>query len=258
MPQETDTGDISKSDTHELENQNLMGQTSTQKDLEMLPSILLTNLRSYGIGKTDKTSELDAVLNENFVDVGVFTETWATDNTLENLDIDYYNMFHLIRKNCKKSSGGLSIFVRDHIPATRLDVNVPSNLEVLYVSIRPHKLPCSISNIVLCGVYYPGSTSKYAPPQEDLILHLTEAIQGFYNKYSCPLILLLGDFNDLSIIDICESCTLKQVVKVPTRNDAILDLIMTNEDNTWYEEPMTLPSISSSDHLCVFYVPKNI
>ena len=43
-----------------------MGQTSTQKDLEMLPSILLTNLRSYGIGKTDKTSELDAVLNENF------------------------------------------------------------------------------------------------------------------------------------------------------------------------------------------------
>ena len=66
MPQETDTGAISKSDTHELENQNLMGQTSTQKDLEMLPSILLTNLRSYGIGKTDKTSELDAVLNENF------------------------------------------------------------------------------------------------------------------------------------------------------------------------------------------------
>ena len=68
--------------------------------------------------------------------------------------------------------------------------------------------------------------------------------------------MLLGDFNDLNIIDICQSCALKQVVKVPTRNNAILDLIMTNQDNSWYKDPISLPSIDNSDHLCVLYVPK--
>ena len=94
------------------------------------------------------------------------------------------------------------------------------------------------------------------PPQETLILHLTETIQNFYSKYACPLILLLGDFNDLNIIDISQSCSLKQVVKVPTRKNAILDLIMTNQDNSWYKDPISLPSIDNSDHLCVLYVPK--
>ena len=32
---------------------------------------------------------------------------------------------------------------------------------------------------------------------------------------------------------------------------------MTNLDNQLYEDPITLPSISNSDHLCVLYVPKN-
>ena len=72
-----------------------------------------------------------------------------------------------------------------------------------------------------------------------------------------PLIILLGDFNDLNIIDLCEISLLKQVVEVPTRNDAILDLIMTNLDNDLYKDPVTLPKIGNSDHLCVLYVSKD-
>ena len=32
---------------------------------------------------------------------------------------------------------------------------------------------------------------------------------------------------------------------------------MTNLDNTLYKDPVTLPSIGNSDHLCVVYVPNN-
>ena len=60
----------------------------------------------------------------------------------------------------------------------------------------------------------------------------------------------------MKIIDLCESCSLKQVVNVPTHENSILDLIMTNLDNQWYKDPISLPSISNSDHLYVFYVPK--
>ena len=222
-----------------------------------LPNILLTNLQSFGKpGKTDKTIDLDCVLQHNSVDIAVFTETWATDTMLRSLDFENYIMFHSIRKNCKRPSGGLSIFVKNSIPATKLDIKVPGHLEIMYVSVRPHKLPRSISNIILCAVYFPGTSSKFAPNQEDILIHLTESIQSFYGKYSNPLIMLLGDFNDLKIIDLCDSCLLKQVVQVPTRRNAILDLIMTNIDNQFYKDPVTLPGISTSDHKCVWYVPK--
>ena len=65
----------------------------------------------------------------------------------------------------------------------------------------------------------------------------------------------MGDFNDLKTNAICNACALKQVVKVPTRKEATLDLILTNKTNKFYKEPVTLPSISTSDHLCVLYEP---
>ena len=71
------------------------------------------------------------------------------------------------------------------------------------------------------------------------------------------MIILLGDFNDLKIDDICETCSLHQVVKVPTRKDATLDLILTNANNNLYTDPTTLPGIGKSDHFCVVYVPRN-
>ena len=47
-------------------------------------------------------------------------------------------------------------------------------------------------------------------------------------------------------------------MKVPTRKDAIIDLIMMNIENNMYSDPVTLPSIRSSDHLCVLLKPKDI
>ena len=52
----------------------------------LLPSVLLTNLQSFGKpGKADKTTELEIVLEINMIDIGVFTETWATDAVLKSL-----------------------------------------------------------------------------------------------------------------------------------------------------------------------------
>ena len=230
---------------------------STQHPYE-LPSILLTNLQSIGkLGKNDKSTELELVLDVNNIDIAVCTETWATEAVLENLEFNNYNMFHSIRNKFSRASGGLSMFIRNSICANKLNVVIPDHLEVMYISIRPKRLPRSVSNIVFCSLYYPGSNSKFAPPQEDLILHLIDTIQSFYAKFAKPLIILLGDFNDLPIEDICETCSLKQVVKVPTRKDATLDLILTNVDNMLFKDPISLPGIGKSDHFCVAYIPKD-
>jgi len=164
-------------------------------------------------------------------------------------------MFHAVRKNFLRASGGVSIFVERNIPASEVKIRVPDHLECLWITTRPKWLPRTISNIVVCGVYYPGSDSDYAPDQEDLVFHITTTIHQLCRKYSRPLFMIMGDFNDLRVDEICDACKLKQVVKVPTRNQAILDLILTNDNNSFYKEPTTLPSIGGSDHLCVLFEP---
>merc|ERR1739842_128124 len=87
--------------------------------------------------------------------------------------------------------------------------------------------------------------------------HLTETVLRLKEskKYDRPLFLITGDFNDLKTKEISDTCKLKQVVKVPTRNKATLDLILTNQKNKLYKNPRKIPSIGTSDHLCVLYEP---
>ena len=222
-----------------------------------LPVVLLANIQSFGRnGRNDKRTEVELVLAQNNVDIAVFTETWLCETSSEDLPFSNFVKFHFIRKNTLRHSGGVSIFVNESLPATRLDVKIPSHLECLWVSIRPKWLPRAISNIIICGIYYPGSGSVYAPPQDDLISYLIESVQKFVYKYSNPLFLLMGDFNDLDVSEICETCHFQQVVKVPTRKDATIDLILTNLNNDYYDSPVSLPKIGDGDHYPVLHVPK--
>ena len=221
-----------------------------------LPKFLLSNIQSFGSSEnTDKTTEVEAVLDLNSIDIATLTETWLTENNKDEIKLNNYVNFHSVRKNTLRSSGGVSILIRENIPANLIDIKVPEHIEALWVSVRPNWLPRAISNIVVCGVYYPGHNSEYAPDQNDIILHLTETMHYLNSKYANPLFVIMGDFNDLKTNEIRNACSLKQVVKVPTRKNATLDLILTNKSNNFYKDPITLPSISTSDHLCVLYEP---
>ena len=219
-----------------------------------LPVVLLSNIQSFGrSNKNDKSFEVEMILNHDKVDIAVFTETWLCQDTCKQLPFNDYVKFHIVRENVLRYSGGVSVFVHKNLPATKLDVKVPDNFEVLWVSVRPKWLPRTISNIIICGTYYPGSNSLYAPPQDDYVTYLTESVQKFMKRYASPLFMLMGDFNDLNVDEICEICRFQQVVKVPTRNEATLDLILTNISNIYYEDPISLPKIGDGDHFCVLY-----
>jgi len=174
----------------------------------MLPKLLLCNIRSISNNnvKADKTRETEEVLNINEIDICVFTEIWLSENSKDQLRFSKHMMFPTVRKNALKASGGVSIFVEINIPASEIKIRVPDHLECLWITTTPKWLLRTISNIVVCGVYYPGSGSNYAPDQEDLILHITTTIHNLYRKYSRPLFIIMGDFNDLRIDEICDTC----------------------------------------------------
>merc|ERR1712082_142468 len=73
--------------------------------------------------------------------------------------------------------------------------------------------------------------------------------------FSSPLFIILGDFNDLNTEEICDSCNLNQIVKVPTKNDATLDKILTNSCTELYNDPISVPLVGKCDHLGVIYKP---
>ena len=220
-----------------------------------LPSFLLSNIQSFGNSEDkDKTTELQCTLDYNKIDIACLTETWLTDVTKNQVSLDKYTHFSTVRKNAKRASGGVSILVHENLAAKELTVKVPDHIESIWLSTRPCRLPRAISVIIVAGIYYPGSGSDYAPEQEDIILHISETVHQLYQKYVNPLFVIMGDFNDLDIKEICDAGKLKQIVNVPTRKDAILDLILTNDDNTFYKNPLTLPSIHNSDHLCVLHI----
>ena len=127
-----DTLNTSPKQSH-MKNPSIQQNKLTKQYSEKtLPVVLLANVQSFGNTlKTDKTTELEAVLQLNEVKIGIFTETWLTDTTSEQLKMDNYLMFHSVRSKVKRPSGGVSVFVKDNIPAKKIDINIPEHLEVM-------------------------------------------------------------------------------------------------------------------------------
>ena len=67
-----------------------------------LPSFLLTNIQSFGnSASSDKTTELEAILDHNQISIACLTETWLTDTTKNQVQLDKYTHFSKVRKNTK-------------------------------------------------------------------------------------------------------------------------------------------------------------
>ena len=75
------------------------------------------------------------MLEENQVKIGTFTETWLSNDTRDSIKFKGYNLFHSIRENVLRVSGGISIVVDSNIPANRIDLKVPEYLECLWISV---------------------------------------------------------------------------------------------------------------------------
>ena len=182
--------------------------------------MLLTNTRSL----VNKFDEMEIVLQQEIIDVAVITESWFHPLLPEHmLAIDGYNLFSKCRTHVK--GGGVAVYVRSHIMAKEIDViTVPEELECKWVLISPKRTPRDVSLIAVCAVYI----TTDSPNQETLRQHILESMDILHVKYPDIGFLILGDFNRMNTSTIQYGYNLKQVVDFPTRDEATLDLILTN------------------------------
>ena len=222
----------------------------TSPPVRTLPNVLIVNSRSL-VGKINELQYNYA--NTHKIEIIVVTETWLSD-------VVPTEGFTLVRKDRKSGvGGGCAIYVRQEISAkTRNDLSDP-NFECLCLILRPKWLPRGVSRIAVASVYLPPSMDRE---------HLESFHEYFYSCYdiiSCESpdtgFIVAGDFNPCSngfhskYLSYYCGTDLKQVVKNPTRNLNLLDLIFTNICS-YYDPPEVNVPLSTSDHNMVIWKAK--
>ena len=118
--------------------------------------------------------------------------------------------------------------------------------------LKPTRLqrgfPCLVSI-----VYHP---KKNAETDASLLEHLFDSLTLAEARYPNCTFAVCGDFNRFNTQQLTNHLRLKQIVKVPTRKDVTLDVIMTNLCEH-YTQAKAFPPFGLSDHATVLVSPKN-
>ena len=102
-------------------------------------------------------------------------------------------------------------------------------------------MPRNLSHILIGAVCHPPNGNN-----RNMVTHILNCLDRCTKDHPNLGILLMGDFNSLPDT-LLKGFPLKQIVRVPTRGQAILDKIYTNIAD-WFNNPVILPAIGKSDH----------
>ena len=107
----------------------------------------------------------------------------------------------------------------------KCDIKIPHHLECVWGILKPKYASALYSQIICCSFYSP----PWQRSNHTLIDHITTTLQSLLTKHPNSGILIAGDKNLISFTDLQSiDSSLKQIVTKPTREDSILDVVLTN------------------------------
>ena len=217
-------------------------------------SVVLKSCTFNARSIVNKRIELQAVANTRELELIAITETWLNCNILDNEILS--SEYNIHRRDRLRRGGGVLLAVKNGIRCQRR-FDLETDCEILWCELNSNP---GLSYFV--GVFY-------RPPDTDLN-YLTELTNSLEKLPPSCKILLLGDFNlpniewtlvsplqqdslsDYFCDYIVNYFGLSQLVKTPTRGNALLDLVLTNT-------PENISSIDidcglgNSDHNIIFF-----
>ena len=213
------------------------------------PTIMLANVMSLA-PKMDRVSTF--IFRHNIY-WAFITQTWLKDSLSGG-----FSQIHGVAVVWKERQEIDPVGVCAYIPEENCkykqlkDLNCCEDHEFLWPYLRPNCFACKFSCIIAGVIYHPpkanGSLSCPYPLFQSLAL--TEV------RYPNCGLLVTGDCNRLNIHVFLSYFLLKQMVKVPTRKKATLDLIL-NKMHEYYSPPQACPPFGLSDHTAVVETPKD-
>lgn len=212
-----------------------------------VPKLMLANVMSL----VPKLDEVQEFILRNKICLAFITETWLKESISESV-VSIPGFTIIRRDRIANNHGGVCVYIKDGNTKYRLSEELAccQDHEVLWLQLRPDRLPRGFSCLIVAAVYHPPGAD------ENLIRdHLFQSLALAESKFPNCGIIVAGDFNRLDVKRIKKHFRLKQVVKSPTRNDVILDFVLTNMHD-YYNTPQILPPFGLSDHNTVMVLPK--
>ena len=215
-----------------------------------IPTMLFSNVRAL----VKKVDEIQQIAKLNFAGVICITESWLSPDIPDScVSISGYNMFR--KDRIGTSGGGVCVFLDHKIPCNLLKSCDQSEVESIWISMRPFSLPRGITSIILGVIYH--STSNKEPENIILQEHIHKNLDSFLSNQPNALVIITGDFNPnatgLKVKDITQLNHLKQLVTFKTRDSGTLDWFLTNRPKIFTVSQ--LPKKGSSDHYAILAKP---
>ena len=211
-----------------------------------LSSVYMTNARSLN----NKFDEFYCMVQDMEIDLVCVSETWLKDEIPQSVfSIPDYTMFWKNRQ--AKQGGGVALYAKSYLNPTPTQFTIPADLEILWVQLHPRRLPRSISSIFVAAIYSPPDNGN----NQTFIQSLVASLDDIFTSHPGAGIIISGDFNRLNIAPLLNAHRLKQVVNLPTRNDATLDKIVTNMASLYKPVELVSP-VGLSDHNGVSWRPR--
>ena len=132
------------------------------------------------------------------------------------------------------------------------DLNCCDDHECLWIYLRPTRLPRGLTCVITSVIYHPPGADGAL-----LLDHLFYTLTLAESKYPNCGIIVTGDFNRLDVTRLLNHFRLKQIVKIPTRNDVTLHLILTNM-HKYYNSPQGYSGFGLSDHNTIIATGENV
>ena len=210
-----------------------------------LPIVATYNLRSL----IPKVNSLKNDLLERSIGIGFLQEIWEKSDSKTH-QFEFEKMFEIEGfqyistprpKNEKgKSYGGAAMVINTKkFTCEKLNVHIPSNLEIVWGIVRPKSSSPYFKNIIACSFYSPPNKLKNSKMAD----HVVSTLHMLSSKYPESGIIIGADKNNMDISPIL-SCGLKlrQMVDKCTRKVKILDVIIMNTSR-YYKSPIIAPPI---------------
>ena len=223
---------------------------------------MLINARSI----CNKLTEFNALLNTFKPSFVAICETWLSSENICDSFLDPDNNYTIFRQDRKTRGGGVCLLIDKMFRCIPVSVELDLlGVELLCVDIVTHD---GLTRLAVC--YRSTSLARASLEANFRLIHCLNKLLTV--KHSC---ILLGDFNlpgidwfsDFATTDPIQqaffenfcSIGLEQLNSFATRNDAILDLVLSN-DPELISDLLTLPPLGASDHdivsFSIFLAPK--
>ena len=198
--------------------------------------------------------EIEQIALLNSAVVIFITESWLPSNLPDaGISIPGYNIFH--KDRLRAPGCGVCVYVNQNIPCNLLEFCDQTELESIWISMRPHSLPGEVTSIVLGVIYH--STSNGEPEYIILREHIRKNLDASLVKQPNALIMLTGDLHPTSTgfkqKYITHVNNPKQLVTFKTRHSGILDWLFTNSPTLF--NVTQLPKIGTPDHYSILGKP---